>query len=167
MEVGLKYVEIMGKRFPISPIKQDDWEPIKTVDVYGKTTVVSRFHYNILIYFNRPKLDDGKPIIDFFSGSHTPMAYSENNSCLKCSIRNSTGTKGFQQSLLKILFFLYEQFLRKTTGKLCETKSYEPKKMDIQEDVKLDPTNAKALIVIGDPPSQKHLERINYLTQTK
>ena len=48
LEVGLGYVEIMGKRFPISPVKPDDWEPIKTVDVDGKTAIVSRFHYDIL-----------------------------------------------------------------------------------------------------------------------
>ena len=152
----------MGKEFPISPIKQNNWEPIKTVDVDEKTTIVSRFHYDILIYFNRPKLDDGKPVIDFFPGSHTPIAYSESESSLKWFIRNSADTKGFQIQRFKALFFMYEQFLRKIIGRLCETKSYKPKKMDIEDNVKLDPTRAKALIVIGELPTQSQLERINW-----
>ncbi|MDE0090500.1 MAG: hypothetical protein OXP12_03990 [Thaumarchaeota archaeon] len=163
LEVGLGHVKIMGKGFPISPVKQDDWEPIKTIDVDGKTTIVSRFHYDILLYFNRPKLDDGKPVIDFLHGSHTPMAYSESGSSLKLLIRNSAGANGISLHKLKALYFMYEQFLRKTAGRLCETKSYEPKRTDIEDGVKLDPTRAKALIVVGEPPTRSHLERIEYL----
>ena len=38
LKVGLGYVKIMGKKFP-APVKQNDWEPIKTMDVDGKTTI--------------------------------------------------------------------------------------------------------------------------------
>lgn len=152
----------MGKKFPISPVKQNDWEPIKTVDVGGKTTIVSRFHYDILLYFNRPKLDGGKPVISFYSGSHTPIVYSESESGLKCTIRNSVGTKKPQIYAFKVLF-MYEQFLSKTAGKLCEAKSYKPKKMSVEDGIKLDLTRAKALIVVGEPPTRSHLEIIDYL----
>ena len=168
LEIGLGYLKIMeGMKLPISPIKRDDWEPIKIVDIDGKTTIVSRFHYDTLIYFNRPKLDDGKPVIDFFFGSHTPMAYSERESYLKWSIKNNAGTSRFQISGFKALFFMYEQLLRKTKGRLCETKSYKPKKMDVEDDVKLDPTRAKALIVVGESPTLSQLERINYWAWSK
>lgn len=167
LEGGIGYIKIGGKKFPISPVKRDDWEPIKTVDVDGKTTIVSRFHYDILLYFNKPKLDNGKPVIDFRLTSHTPMAYSESESSVKCDIRNNTSTNWIHIHVFKALFFMYEQLLLKTTDRLCETKSYEPKTMDIKDDVKLDPTRAKAIIVVGESPAQSHLERINYLEQSE
>ena len=130
VEIGLGYIEISGKKLPISPIKPDDVEPIKTVDVGGKTTIVSRYHYDILLYFNKLKLDDGKPVIDFYYGSHTPMTHSESESYVTCNIRNSADTGWAHIQEFKILFAVYKYLLLKTASKLCETKSYTPKKMD-------------------------------------
>lgn len=115
----------------------------------------------------KPKLGDGKPVVDFYYGSHTPMAYSESESGVTWNIRNSADTNWLHIQAFKALFMVYKRLLHKIADELCETKSYESKKMNINNDIKLDPTRAKALIVVYRPPSRSHLEKINYLTQSE
>ena len=86
----------------------------------GKITIVSRFHYDILLYFNKPQLDNGKPVIDFLLPSHTPIAYSESESSVKLDIRNNTSTNWIGIHVFKALFLMYKQLLRKTTGRVCK-----------------------------------------------
>lgn len=77
VELGIGKIKIWKLKIPTFPIKYLDYEPVKVISYKDNLVILSRFHYHILTYFNKPKLKDNKPMVDFSFGSHSPMVYTD------------------------------------------------------------------------------------------
>jgi len=55
-----------------------DYEPVKVEEINGDTWVLTRFHWKGLVIFTSPRLINGKPLLSFARGVHTPLVYSSN-----------------------------------------------------------------------------------------
>jgi len=78
VEIGIGRFQIQKFKIPYFP-KLSDYEPVKTVTARDGLQVLTRFHYRILVYFNKPVLVSNKPVVDFMRGSHSPYVYSTPN----------------------------------------------------------------------------------------
>ena len=64
-EIGIKkHKNSLAKS--LSPIQEDDYEPIKKIKISNKMSVLTRYHYDVLIYFNNPFLKENNIVVNFF-----------------------------------------------------------------------------------------------------
>jgi len=77
VELGFGWFKVWKFRIPSFPIKFFDYEPIKVNKDDGAISISTRFHYRIFVFFNKLKLSNNKPIVDFSFGSHSPVALTE------------------------------------------------------------------------------------------
>jgi len=54
-----------------------DYEPVKTCNDSEGLHVVTRYHWKGTVIWTSPKLKEGKPVLDFYQGPHTPLIITE------------------------------------------------------------------------------------------
>ncbi len=163
IELGIGKLKIGKFKIPISPIKLLDYEPVKVLYFSKKLVVMTRFHYNILIYFNKPKLKNGKPIIDFVFGSHSPLIQTNPNAAKLGTINNFVGADARELDAFICLLAIFTKFLQgKLKTPLCETKTYQITKGIVKDEYVFNPSQMTSLIWLGTRPSAKELRNIGY-----
>ncbi len=76
LETGLSHItfDLRGikRRVPIFFLKAHDYEPVKRLN--GSSA--SRFHYRFLTIFKKPRIVNGRPVVDFLTKAHVPVFLS-------------------------------------------------------------------------------------------
>ncbi len=164
LEAGFTYITILGRKFPIFPIKKDDYEPIKTSEWKGKKIVLSRFHYDIFLYFNNLELENEKPIVDFLLGSHSPMVYVKKGSDI--TINNKVNWDDMEVEGLdffQALYMMYKLILKGVIKKeICETIGYDVIHEELDSEIELEPSSMKALLIFGKYEEPEAIENTGY-----
>lgn len=171
VEFGLPYFKIRNRTIPFPfPLKSPDYEPIKTLTIKNSIIVLSRFHYHVLVYFNQPLLKNGKPVADFYRGSHSPFIYPD-----WTSSESTVGTKIFRRlgstidtmdinGMTRYIAFYTQIFngsIKK--GLPSKLKDYEIEKGDVPADSLFKPCDSKAIIWFGLQPSTEEEDYISNL----
>jgi hypothetical protein len=77
IETGLSHITFsLGSskyRIPVFFLKANDYEPAKRLD--GSSA--SRFHHRILTLFKKPRIMNGRPVVEFLTRAHVPVFLSE------------------------------------------------------------------------------------------
>lgn len=166
IEIGATYIKIWNKKIPIFPIKLSDYEPIKETKFKNKIGIITRFHYDIFVYFNNLHVDNlDRPIVDFSFGSHSPLVHTDivNSAFGTIEKLNWKGSKSEAIDAFEILYMMYRRFIQGTiTLENCDTKQYELLTENIPDDVKFDPSKTKALFWIGTLPSTVELKHVGF-----
>lgn len=155
IEIGLTTFKVSSLRLPIFPLKLLDYEPVKIIEVAGSTQVISRFHYRVILYFNRPSLVNARHVVDFSFGSHSPFVHSDGN--MYGSVVDYVGMDSREIDALNFLRAVYEGIM---SGKLTvridgeDLRDYQVSKEKIPEGVALDMTNTRAIIWVGEFPER-------------
>jgi len=167
-ELGATYIKIWKYKIPILPFKRSDYEPVTKKNIVTKPVIITRFHYDIFIYFNNLNLDENKkPIIDFSFGSHSPLAHTitSNSSVGTYEKPSWKGTPSEEVDAFEMLVVMYKAIIKgKITPETCKTKSYALMNEKIPENVKFDPNKLKALIWIGKYPDKAELKKAGFTT---
>ena len=58
--------------------KPYDYEPVNVREIEGGVQVLTRVHWTGLVLWNSPRVLEGKPLVTFVGGVHTPIIISEN-----------------------------------------------------------------------------------------
>jgi len=149
---------------PISPVKELDYEPVKVLCYKDNKVAISRFHYEILTYFSDISLKDGKPIVEFFSGSHTPIVYT------RISENTLMGTVGrfrnsIQNDWIRMLMAIFEGICAHTIpqeyeiSNTIETYEIEPGNLP-DRDAELKPEEMTNVVWLGEPPSRAEIQSL-------
>jgi hypothetical protein len=155
VEFGIGKSKILGLEIIIPlPIKFPDIEPVKVVKVGKQIQVVSRFHYNILTYFNRPELIQGKAIVDFSLGNHSPYVHSEKGSRLGANI----AMERLDAIEARFAEFLVSAYWAIITGKMklenVDLRDYEVNVGDVPEEVMFHPEDCHSVVWVGSFPEK-------------
>jgi len=172
----------------IKEIEDPDWEPvffikydgIKDADgkiVRGDYTFYTRFHYHILCIWSCPlKMHNGKPIIHFVNGSHTPVIipddkswYSMNDSKHPPILKfkgdkkvvniNKGKCRAFELSLIR----KFEELILKFSPNPAKLKSkrikdeFEEVQLEVNEKAIFDMKNIYQIVFIGHQPTSPEL----------
>lgn len=164
IEIGLGKIKIWKWKFPISPVKLHDYEPIKTMIIDGEMIAITRFHYDIFVYFNNLKItEDKKPIADFSFGSHSPLVYVNEDSGVGTWDENWIGADSREVIAFEMLVAMYKGILKgKITSDNCEVKDYELVDGEIPEDAVFETSSMNALISIGRRPNNNELRQSGF-----
>ncbi len=160
-ELGLTYLKSFKRKWPVFPIKRYDYEPVKELLVGGKTVILTRFHYDIAVYFNSVQTDSkNRPVVDFFFGAHSPYAHTDVNGA-RCGICQPLNWDEYPARKIDALQFLYSLYMsilaRKTKVEKCDTKYYKVDVGKVPNDVLLNPERMHVMIWIGRRPSPEDL----------
>jgi hypothetical protein len=168
IEIGFPEIKIMGLKIPLPfPLKFRDFEPAKHISVNNNEIILSRFHYRILTCFNRLKLKNDKPILDFSFGSHTPFAVTDFYE------RPHLGTDEKWMDLwenddvnaYEILIALFKAILNKTVKvdtSFDNIKTYDLIEGKVPECALLDPREMYAVVWFGKVPTEDEFDQIGY-----
>lgn len=123
-EVGFGEIKIGDFKIPIFPVKPLDYEPVQVVEYKGKPHVLSRYHYRVLTYFNRPQVINERVVVDFMFGSHTPFVYSTHSMLSEYSNPRLMHPDEFRAYTIYVALFKTE---------ICSkiTKRIDPGKLEI------------------------------------
>jgi hypothetical protein len=161
---GIKLGKIAVPTFP----KRHDYEPVKVTNYNGKVVVLSRFHYDLLTYFNKPLIQKGRTVIKFLFGGHTPFAYTD----LKCQLNfgfngsfppnvDSRIISGFRR-----LLGYFEAFcagnITYDEDELQELVDYDVRVERPPDEVLFVPEKMYAIMWLGTYPSPAELQEIGY-----
>ena len=139
-----------GSRTIPSFVKHDDYEPIKITMFDGKMVAMTRFHYDTFIYFNNLVINkDGKPIADFYVGSHTPFISVNKNSIFSGKKNLIYGRENQITEFSYALLFYKGIFKHKLKNFSCEVKEYELSDGEIPNNLIFDPSTMSTYVVIG------------------
>ena len=153
VELGIGSLKISSLKIPTFPIKFLDYEPVKIIRVGNSVQVISRFHYRIILYWNRPSLVRHRRVVDFSFGSHSPFIHSDGE--MLGSIVNYEGMDSREIDAYLFLRSLYDGIMR---GKLkarisrLDLRDYQLIQENVPEDVVLDTKKMTAIIWVGDFP---------------
>jgi len=166
-EFGATYIKIWKYKIPILPFKRSDYEPVTKKNLGNNPVIITRFHYDIFVYFNNLKLDDNKkPIIDFSFGSHSPLAHSDTSNSAAGTYEKPSwkDTPSEEIDAFEMLVAMYKAIVKgKIKPEICKTKSYTLTNEKIPKDVKFDPDKLKALIWIGKYPDKDELKKAGFI----
>jgi hypothetical protein len=160
VELGVGSLKISRLKVPTFPIKFLDYEPVKVVKVGNAVQIMSRFHYRILLYFNRPSVVSKRAIVDFSFGSHSPFVHSDGNKF--GSTIDFEGMDSREIDAYNFLMFLYGGIM---SGKLkaritqIDLRDYQLIKEKVPENVVLDIKKIKGIIWVGDFPQGSTVPR--------
>ena len=152
-ELGFGKIKIGDFKIPIFPIKLLDYEPVQIVEYKGKPHVLSRYHYRVLTYFNRPQVVNGRVIADFMFGSHTPFIYSTNSMMSEYS--NPTLMTPDELRAFTLYVALFKVEICKTLTEKISLKELEilkPEGEDVPEEAIFRPRNSITILCIGVQP---------------
>jgi len=169
-ELGVTYITILNHKIPIFPIKRLDYEPVTEKNFETKKVIITRFHYDIFIYFNNLMLgEDQKPIIDFSFGNHSPLAHSKIGSLVGTIEHLSwKDTPSEEIDAFEMLVAMYKAIVRgKIKSEVCKTKFYTLTNEEIPENVEFNPTKLKAIIWFGNIPDKDELNKAGFTTINK
>ena len=156
IEIGVGKIRIFGREIPLPlPIKLPDYEPIKVLQIDGKTQVLSRFHYKILTYFNNPMIIRNKPVVDFSLGSHSPYVHSKTESRLGANVaieRLDAIEASFVQALIMVYWKIVSGRMRIEPE---DIRDYEVKKGEVPEEALFEPSKCHSVVWVGMHPEKK------------
>jgi hypothetical protein len=125
IEIGLGMSKIFGIRIPTGPLKLNDYEPIKIMKgKNGNYIVMTRFHYDLLIYFNEPLLKGQRILIEFIVGSHSPLIYTGKDNSISLGFTTQVD-KGMDSRLIDkimVLLVFYQKIVQKVLFKEIKEK---------------------------------------------
>jgi hypothetical protein len=164
---GIKIGSISIPTFP----KLNDYEPVKITNYDGKIVVLSRFRYRLLTYFNQPYIKNGRAIIRFISGSHSPIAYIDTESQLEygANCRFPPNVDSREISAFRRLRGYFEIFCtRKINFDIKELEDlidYQISDDILPKDVIFTPEKMIAILWIGTFPDLEELKVIGYMKE--
>ncbi len=155
IELGLLRIKLFNKNINLPiPIQFHDYEPIKVIKSNNKYIVASRFHYNVLLYFNNPKLLNKKAIADFSFGSHSPYIHSKIDSKLGSII--SPTLEAVELKWFSLLYIFYQQIVSgKIDIEIKDTYDYELEEEDIPKEIIFDINKCNSIIWLGKTPEER------------
>lgn len=116
--------------------------------------MASRFHYKILTYFNRPEFVQGRAIVDFSLGSHSPYVHSEKRSGVGANI----AIERLDALEARLAEFLVATYWAIITGKMKlgidELRDYEVNAGDVPEEVMFRPEDCHSVVWVGKFPEK-------------
>lgn len=155
IELGFGYIKIEDFKVPTFPFKVLDYEPIKALKHRDNPQIVSRFHYRVLIYFNNPMEVDGRNVVDFSFGSHSPYVISE-VSCVGSNMWVD-GMDAREISALQFLISLYIGIaIKKLRSEVDEIQDYRVEKDNIPDDAIFDLSKSAAVLWVGLYPTEEN-----------
>ena len=161
IELGVGKIKIGKYKIPLLPIKTLDYEPVKTLTCQDEPIALSRFHYRILTIFNNLKLHEGKPIIDFLIGSHSPIIRTEKDFELGSHIYVPQLIQSEEVDALSLYMSLFFHFfVTNKTDATDNLMSYDLSKEEIPEEAIFNPSSMIAYVFAGHRPTNKELETI-------
>lgn len=161
---GIKFGKIAFPTFP----KSHDYEPVKVTNYNGNLVVLSRFHYDLLTYFNKPLIQNGRAVIKFLFGSHTPFAYSDLNGQLNFGFNGHfpSNVDSRTMSAYRRLRGYFDTFCAGNVtyddDELNELVDYNFSLESPPENVLFIPEKMYAIMWLGTFPSSNELREIGY-----
>jgi hypothetical protein len=158
LEIGVGSLKISSLRIPTFPVKFLDYEPVKIIEVGDAVQIMSRFHYRILLYFNRPSFVSERAIVDFSFGSHSPFIHSDGT-----KLGSAIDYEGMDSREIDAFHFLMLIYAGIMSGKLkakitqLDLHDYQLIKDSVPQEVVLDTGKIKAIIWVGDFPRQDNV----------
>jgi len=164
---GIKFGKIAFPTFP----KRHDYEPVKVTNYNGNLVVLSRFHYDLLTYFNKPLIQEGRAVIKFLFGGHTPFAFTDLEAQLNYGFNgrfppnvDSRIMSGFRR-----LLGYFEAFcagnITYDKKELEELVDYDVSIEMPPDEVLFTPEKMYAIMWLGTYPSSNELKEIGYKVQ--
>jgi len=136
--------------------KPFDYEP---VTVLG-SSVLSRYHWRFLVLWNAPVKREGKPLVSFFLGVHTPLVVSEKRvpSLIFCSEDISLEEK-FYLGLFMTMLYSMHQGLKVDEGRFHGYKDLIEED-SVPEKFRFDPEAWDFLVAVGKPLNARDLPEL-------
>lgn len=154
VEFGIGEFRVGDFRIPTFPIKILDYEPIKTFRHDNKIQVVSRFHYRILTYFNNPKVLEGRVVVDFSFGSHSPYVHSDAEVVGYDLVIDAMDSKE-----IAVFQFLVSLYVGLISGKLQlevnHLEDYDVEMDNVPEECIFRPESSAAILWVGFHPTRE------------
>lgn len=156
VELGIGKIRILGVEIPLPlPIKFPDYEPIKLFKLNGKTQVASRFHYQILTYFNYPKIVRNRAIVDFTLGSHSPYVHSEDNSRLGTKIAMER-LGAVEAQFARLLILICQEIVSgRKKIKIESLNNYDVERGEIPDEAMFELRKCHSVIWVGTFPEKR------------
>ena len=171
IEFGIGTSDIYGIKIPIPFVKTNDIEPIKVIKKNGSNfIIITRFHYDILIFFNQPFLKNNKPVIEFLTGSHSPMVYSgTNNNLLSGFIRKIRRLDTRLKKRFLLLMAIYDKMIEKCLfTEILDHEIDEYPNIEYKSPTNvalLKPESMNYLFWVGETPDKTDLINIRFLNK--
>ena len=155
IELGFGSIKIREFQIPTFPLKMLDYEPIKVLKHRNKSQVLSRFHYQVLVYFNNPVEFKGRNVVDFSFGSHSPYVISEVSRIGSNILADLMDAR--EICALQILISLYIGITKnKLRAEVDEVQDYQIEKNNIPDDAIFDPYKSAAVLWVGLHPIEEN-----------
>ena len=140
--------------------KFNDYEPVRVYET-PRILVASRYHWSVLTLWTQPLLSEGKPVVSFFFGTHTPIICSSKKSRMNVlqlkdeplTVDEDYWLKTVDLPLLKKMKqkSLVREVSRKTGyGDILATE--EESTSAVSEKYIFDISRMKIAVIIGPPP---------------
>lgn len=167
IEAGFGKSKIGKFRVCLPFIKTDDYEPIKIIEKGKNKTIITRFHYDILIYFNDPVLIEGKPVVEFFMGSHSPILHTVKDKGFEFMTHGAyqgTDSRLIDKFTCLVSFYsvILKSILKKNFRKEEFSDDYSTIIQEPEEEFLFIPKKCKFLICLGKLPEKQELQSVGY-----
>ena len=151
IELGFGSIKIREFKIPTFPLKMLDYEPIKVLRHLNKSQVLSRFHYRVLLYFNNPAEFDGRNVVDFSFGSHSPYVISKIS-----DIGSNIQADRMDAREICALQFLIGLYIGIAKNKLRvevdRVQDYQVERNEVPDDATFAPDKSAAVLWVGVYP---------------
>jgi len=140
--------------------KQFDYEPVSVFDYRTQRMPISRYHWHILTMWTRPILIEGKPILDFCLGVHTPVALSKSHDIYYVNTGDIDLVERIwmEQVQLPILKRMIRERVTPTNIKKHGYKKLI-RKGGVSAEYVLDLSRIKGTIIVGEIPNLRDLPK--------
>lgn len=132
--------------------KPFDYEPVLLRNFAGNLHVISRFHWKGTVVWTSPELKQGKPVLDFFLGVHTPLIITRKG--WFAVTFNVADLTAIEKKLLLHLYIplIVEMLQGRIDTSINETHGYANRIVEtrIPEKYLFEPRGWKFLIVVGE-----------------
>jgi len=132
--------------------KPFDYEPVIVVALGGKPCAVTRYHWNGVVVWNNPVTKEGKPILDFYVGIHTPLIITTRGRF--ALITDLTDLTPIEKKLLLHMYLpiIIAMLEGRIDVSVNQAHGYREKiiERDVPKEYIFEPRNWKYLIVVGD-----------------
>ena len=151
----------------LSIVQSDDYEPIRKIKIDSKDTILTRYHNDILIYFNNPFYKNNNIVINFFIIGNSPYVltnHSNSNHFLPTGSEFNKFKPGkHKPARLRLLSYLYKLVIQTSNNLNCPTSDFSVENKEADHEYKFENySNFGGLVWVGIKPNHTELSFLGF-----